>query len=75
MYGFSDKLRAHTKATELRQRDTVNRYEVAVHKYPETNIWGHCDKTITYGVKRFVPYIPAMPWKFDGFVWFEENAE
>ena len=41
MYGFSDKLRAHIKANELRQRDTVNRYEVAVHKYPETNIWGH----------------------------------
>ena len=40
MYGFSDKLRAHIKANELRQRDTVNRYEVAVHKYPETNIWG-----------------------------------
>jgi hypothetical protein len=22
------------------------------------------------GVKRYIPYCPAMPEKFDGFVWF-----
>ena len=73
MYGFYDELTARIKANELQQHDTLNRYEVAIHKYPETSVWRgrNDDKTTTYGVKRFVPYIPTMPWKFDGFVWFE----
>jgi hypothetical protein len=51
-------------------QDTANRYEVGIHKDAETNIWGRGDKTVTYGVKRFVPYCAAMPERFDGFVWF-----
>jgi hypothetical protein len=74
MYGFASKLKAHIKAHELRQRDTNNHYEIAVYKYPETNLWGRGDKTVLYGVKRYIPYVPTMPWKFDGFVWFTEDA-
>jgi hypothetical protein len=70
MYGFVDELTARTKQNELRQRDTLNRYEVTIHKHPENNIWGRGDKSVTYGVQRFIPYTPTMPWKFDGFVWF-----
>ena len=70
MYGFADRALAVIKADELRRRDTTNRYEVAIHKHPESNIWGRGDKSVTYGVVRYIPYIPAQPWKLDGFVWF-----
>lgn len=71
MYGFKDEQTAYQKAEELQQNDPINRYLVAIHKHPETNIWGQGDKTVTYGVQRLVPYIPDCPWKLDGFVWFE----
>lgn len=69
MYGFTE-LEARTKAKALRLLNDGNRYEVSIYKHPETNIWGRGDKTVLYGVKRYVPYCEAMPERFDGFVWF-----
>lgn len=70
MYGFADKAIAEEKANDLQKRNPTERYEVGMHKHLETNIWGRGDKTVTWGVKRYVPYCEAMPWRFDGFVWF-----
>ena len=70
MYGFNTHEEAQKRADALIARNDGNRYEVAIHKHPETNIWGRGDKTVMYGVQRYVPYCEAMPERFDGFVWF-----
>jgi hypothetical protein len=70
MYGFASKETAEAKAAELTARNDGNRYYVAVHKHPESNIWGSGDKTTTWGVVRWATYCPAMLWRHDGFVWF-----
>ena len=58
MYGFQTQFEAQSKAAQLQSAHPENRYEVALHKHPENNIGGCSDRTITYGVKRYVPYIP-----------------
>ena len=71
MYGFKTREEAQQKATELSARYPQNQYEVGVHKHPERHWWsGREDKTVTYGVKRYIPYTVTVPWRFDGFVWF-----
>lgn len=71
MYGFDERRIAEARAAELTQRHPENRYEVARHKNEEVqHLTGRVDFSVTYGVKRYVPYCPAMPERFDGFVWF-----
>jgi hypothetical protein len=69
MYGFANQDEAQTRATALSARYPENRYEVAPHRYAERS-YGPNGIAVTWGVKRYVPYCDAMPWRLDGFVWF-----
>jgi hypothetical protein len=72
MYGMTEA-NAQTQAVELARRNPQNRYAVAMHKHPETNIWGRGDRSVTWGVLCYVPYCEAMPYRLEGFVWFPRN--
>lgn len=74
MYGFDTRAEAQRQADRLTALHPEQRFEVALHKHREFNIWtGRTDFEVTYGVKRFVPYCDAMPERFDGFVWFDRK--
>lgn len=64
MYGFQSQEFAEAQAAQLRSRNDGNRYEVAPHRVSVTGF------SLTWGVKRYVPYCAVMPERFDGFVWF-----
>jgi hypothetical protein len=68
MYGHTE-VAACVKTVELTRQYPENRYEVAPYRYSEHS-WGPNGIAINWGVKRYIPYCPAMPEKFDGFVWF-----
>lgn len=69
-YGFSDESFAASKIAKLAAREPENRFVVAPHSWCA---YGNVPKT--WGVIRYVPYILAMPWKLDGFVWFDRRDQ
>jgi hypothetical protein len=70
MYGLKTEAEAQSKIAALKLRFPEDRFEVALHKYPQRNWFGHDDLSVSYGVKRYTPYCDAMPERFAGFVWF-----
>ena len=64
MYGFSDKQAAQNKIEALQLSQPNCRFVIMAHS------WSPSGAPLTWGVGRYVPYCPAMPERFDGFVWF-----
>jgi len=72
MYGFKTSDEAERRARELSARYPENRFEVAPHSYSERSYGERATATVaeTWGVKCYVPYCDAMPYRLAGFVWF-----